>query len=149
MNIHDYYELGKNWLHQRRPVGSRLRGLAVLLSSAREGGVPEENALPRSALAEREFPVADILFAIAADFCAPTGNVRAQASAATDRAVLESIHYATGGDDWTENDNWLSAVSLGSWYGVETNEQGRLIGLWLGGWVALGQIRHCYPLQVE
>ena len=58
----------------------------------------------------------------------------AQGSAETDRAALEAIYHATGGDDWTENGNWLGAAPPGHWHGVETNEQGRVAGLRLGGW---------------
>ena len=58
-----------------------------------------------------------------------------QGSAASDRAALEALYRATGGDSWTDNTNWLSAAPLGDWYGVETNEQGRVSGLRLGGWV--------------
>ena len=64
-----------------------------------------------------------------------------QGSAATDRAALEAIYRATGGGDWTNKTNWLSAAPLGDWYGVETNEQGRVTGLRLGGWVE-SQERH-------
>ena len=72
--------------------------------------------------------------ALAAGLCAWSGEVRAQGSAATDRAALEAVYRATGGDHWTNNDDWLSAAPLGDWYGVGTNEQGRVIGLRLGGW---------------
>ena len=58
-----------------------------------------------------------------------------QGSAASDRAALEALYRATGGDNWTDNTDWLSATPLGDWYGVETNEQGRVTGLRLGGWV--------------
>ena len=63
-----------------------------------------------------------------------TGDVRAQGSAETDRAALVAVHRTTGGDGWTNNDNWLSDAPLGDRYGVETNEQGRVTGLRLGGW---------------
>ena len=43
-------------------------------------------------------------------------------------------YRATGGDDWTDNANWLSAAPLRDWHGVETNEQGRVTELRLGGW---------------
>ncbi len=62
------------------------------------------------------------------------GQARGQESIQTDRAALEAIYHATGGDDWTENDNWLGDAPLGHWHGVETNEQGRVTGLRLGGW---------------
>ena len=58
-----------------------------------------------------------------------------QGSAASDRAALKALYRGTGGDNWTDNTNWLSATPLGDWYGVETNEQGRVTGLRLGGWV--------------
>ena len=72
--------------------------------------------------------------ALAAGLCAWTGDVRAQGSAATDRAALEAVYRATGGGDWTDSDNWLSAAPLRDWSGVETNEQGRVTDLRLGGW---------------
>ena len=75
------------------------------------------------------------LCAIATGLCVWSGEIRAQGGAEADRAALEAVYRATGGDDWTENDNWLSAAPVGDWYGVETNEQGRVIGLRLGGWV--------------
>ena len=62
-------------------------------------------------------------------------DVRAQGSAATDRAALEAVYHAAGGDGWTHNTNWLrDDEPLGEWYGVEVNEHGRVTGLRLGGW---------------
>lgn len=46
-----------------------------------------------------------------------------------ERAVLGILYEATGGDDWTRNDNWLSAVPLGEWYGVTTAADGRVLGV--------------------
>ena len=45
-----------------------------------------------------------------------------------------AVYRATGGDDWTKNAKWLTDAPIGDWYGVETNEQGRVTGLRLGGW---------------
>ena len=56
-----------------------------------------------------------------------------QGSAATDRAALEAVYRATGGDDWTNNTSWLSNAPLEDWYGVEVTD-GRVTGLRLGGW---------------
>ena len=36
-----------------------------------------------------------------------------QGSTAADRTALEAIYGATGGDDWTNNTNWLSSAPLG------------------------------------
>ena len=73
-------------------------------------------------------------FALAAGLCAWTGDARAQGSAETDRAALVAVYRATGGNDWTNNTNWLSAAPLEDWYGVEVNRDGRVTRLRLGGW---------------
>ena len=36
----------------------------------------------------------------------------------SDREILEILYEATGGDDWTDNTNWLSDADLDEWYGV-------------------------------
>ena len=48
----------------------------------------------------------------------------------SDREVLEALYDATGGPDWTHNENWLTDAPLGEWYGVEVNDQGRVVGLY-------------------
>ncbi len=50
-------------------------------------------------------------------------------SGATDRDVLVALYHATGGDNWTNNENWLSDAPIGTWYGVTTDESGRVIEL--------------------
>ena len=52
----------------------------------------------------------------------------------TDPAALEALYRTTGGDNWTNNTNWLSDAPLANWYGVEVNGLGRVRGLRLGGW---------------
>ena len=42
---------------------------------------------------------------------------------ATDRDVLVALYHATGGDNWTNNENWLSDAPIGTWYGVTTESQ--------------------------
>ena len=74
------------------------------------------------------------VFALAAGLCAWPGDAHAQGSAETDRAALVAVYRATGGHDWTNSTNWLSAAPLGDWHGVEVNEHGRVSGLRLGGW---------------
>ena len=58
----------------------------------------------------------------------------------SDRAALEAFYHATGGDDWTNNTNWLSDVPLGEWYGVRTTENGRVDNLSLRNNNLTGQI---------
>ncbi len=47
----------------------------------------------------------------------------------SDRAALEAFYLATGGDDWTDNTNWLSDAPLREWRGVGVDENGRVDGL--------------------
>ena len=74
------------------------------------------------------------VLAIATGLYTWTGDVRAQGSAESDRAALEAIYRATGGNNWTNNTNWLSGAPLRDWHGVETDGQGRVTNLRLGGW---------------
>ena len=47
-----------------------------------------------------------------------------------DRAVLIALYEATGGDNWKDNTNWLSSTSpLDQWYGVTTDDAGRVDSL--------------------
>lgn len=46
-----------------------------------------------------------------------------------DRAALVALYRATDGRSWTKRDNWLSDAPLEEWYGVESNEVGRVISL--------------------
>ena len=46
-----------------------------------------------------------------------------------DREFLEALYDATGGPDWTHNENWLTDTPLGDWYGVEVDGHGRVVGL--------------------
>lgn len=43
-----------------------------------------------------------------------------------DRAILELFYLATGGDGWVDNTNWLSNRPLCDWYGIRTNDEGRV-----------------------
>ena len=49
----------------------------------------------------------------------------------TDRAVLVALYQATDGENWAMSTNWLSDRPLGEWYGIVTNDSGRVteIGL--------------------
>ena len=52
-------------------------------------------------------------------------------SAATDREALVALYNATDGPNWDNNENWLSDAPLDEWYGVTTNDDGRVTGLFL------------------
>ncbi|MCZ0940553.1 MAG: Ig-like domain-containing protein, partial [Caldilineaceae bacterium] len=43
--------------------------------------------------------------------------------------VLVSLYNSTKGKDWTNSGNWLSEAPLDQWYGVTTDEEGRVTAL--------------------
>ena len=63
-----------------------------------------------------------------------TANSYAQGSVEGDRAALVALYIATDGPNWTDNMNWLTDTPLGDWFGVETNEQGRVTQLYITGY---------------
>ena len=73
------------------------------------------------------------LLPICAFWAGLAAEVVAQGSAASDRAVLETLYDATGGPDWIDNTNWKGASPLGEWFGVTTDTAGRVTRLELPG----------------
>ncbi len=57
------------------------------------------------------------------------GDVTDRASIAADRKALEALFEATDGDNWIDSSNWMSGASLGSWFGVSTNSNGRVAAI--------------------
>ena len=53
-------------------------------------------------------------------------------TAATDRDALIALYRSANGNYWFNNSHWLSDAPLNTWYGVTTDENGRVIGLYLG-----------------
>ena len=47
----------------------------------------------------------------------------------TDRATLVALYNATGGANWTNNEGWLAAGPMGDWFGVSTDDNGRVTSL--------------------
>ena len=60
---------------------------------------------------------------------AATAPPSASGSAETDREALVAFYNATDGENWSASDNWLSDAPLGEWYGVTTNDDGRVTTL--------------------
>ena len=50
-----------------------------------------------------------------------------------DRATLEALYNAMGGPQWNRRDNWLSDLPLRDWHGVDTDDDGSVTLLLLGG----------------
>ena len=46
-----------------------------------------------------------------------------------DRAALVALYEATNGANWKDNTNWLSDQPLGEWFGVTTDDDGRVTNL--------------------
>ena len=53
-------------------------------------------------------------------------------SSITDWVALVALYDATDGDNWADNDNWLTNAPLGDWYGIETDAIGRVTEIQLG-----------------
>ena len=63
---------------------------------------------------------------------AVTQTVMLQAQAqtvATDRAPLVALYDDTDGTNWTNNTNWSTTEALSDWYGVTTDQAGRVTDL--------------------
>ena len=66
---------------------------------------------------------------------APTSPPLSQAAMllqTAERAALVALYNATGGPDWTYDDNWLSDKPLDEWYGITADEFGHVIAIDLG-----------------
>ena len=58
----------------------------------------------------------------------------------TDREPLVALYNATDGPNWANNEDWLSGAPIGEWYGVTTDNNGRVTWLWLDGNQLSGEI---------
>ena len=50
-----------------------------------------------------------------------------------ERAALVALYEATDGPNWVDAKNWLTDAPLGEWYGVDTDNSGRVVRLDLDG----------------
>ncbi len=71
-----------------------------------------------------------------------TDRVRAPApgSPAMDREILVTFYNALDGPNWEDSGNWLTDAPLGEWYGVTTDDNGRVIWLSIEGNGLTGKI---------
>ena len=83
--------------------------------------------------AARSEPAVAACVALAA-FCAESApGVLAQDGVAADRIAIEALYDATNGPAWTDSTNWKTDAPLDQWYGVSTDADGRVTGLYLEG----------------
>ena len=79
-------------------------------------------------------------FAQPAAFTATNAQESEESAEDGDRDALIALFEATGGQDWVKNQNWLSGKPLSAWYGVTTDENGRVTRLSLRGNQLSGEI---------
>ena len=63
----------------------------------------------------------------------PTPTQTPAPATAEERAALEALYEATDGPNWANSDNWSTDEPLGTWNGVTTDENGRVVELLLSG----------------
>ena len=61
-------------------------------------------------------------------------------SRGSERDALVAFYRATGGSTWKDNTNWLSDAPIGQWYGVRTDEDGKVVELRLNDNRLSGQL---------
>ena len=49
-----------------------------------------------------------------------------------DRDALVALYHALNGYSWGHTHNWLSDALIGEWFGVEADEDGRVVALYIG-----------------
>lgn len=74
------------------------------------------------------------------EFTLTVSGIAPQSPADDDRAILTALYHATDGDNWTNNDNWLTDAPLNEWHGVSTYDDGRVRGLVLADNQLTGQL---------
>ena len=59
----------------------------------------------------------------------PFCGSESQQGESPDKAALAALYNATDGDNWSNNTNWLGDRPLGEWFGVTTDNSGRVTEL--------------------
>ncbi len=73
----------------------------------------------------------------------PVPTATPSGTAASDRAALIAFYNSMDGSNWKNNTNWLSDKPIGDWYGITTENGGRVVGIAINYNDLNGQI----PLQ--
>ena len=74
---------------------------------------------------------------LSVDVVPQQGPLASQQAEERDRAALVALYEATGGENWSKRDNWLTDAPLDDWHGVRFGQYnqgyGRVTGLYLAG----------------
>ena len=65
-----------------------------------------------------------LLLASCSDDPSPTAPPPVAPPESPDRPALEALYNATGGANWRDRSNWLTATDIGTWHGVEADAAG-------------------------
>ena len=79
------------------------------------------------------FTLCAFVATLGAQACDDWGIGPGDSDGGPDRTVLMKLYDATNGPEWTNNDGWGTDAPLNGWYGVETDGNGRVLSLNLGG----------------
>ena len=77
--------------------------------------------------------VALVMLLVAGIGLMPSSTLAQSNPVDSDRAILIALYNATDGANWEDNTNWLSDAPMGAWYGVTTDNSGRVVSVHLGG----------------
>ena len=122
---------------ERYPCAGPYGGLAACGSDEPSGVTgPDRTAstpteTPASSARTASTPVPSPTATDAPGTAAATAPPAVSGSAETDREALVALYNATNGENWFRSDNWLSDAPIGEWYGVTTNDDGRVTVLYL------------------
>lgn len=61
-----------------------------------------------------------------------------------ERTALCAIYDKLGGVNWSQKDNWCTEKPVSSWYGVKTNEEGRVVSLDFQAHLLVGE----FPIEL-
>ena len=118
-------------------IGNLTDLIFLLIRGNRFGGTLPDSVTKLSAMK-------DLRFDDNAGLCAPaneffqewldrlpsrTGDDCPPAPVSGDRAALAALYHATDGPNWRNNTNWLTDQPLDTWYGVTTDDSGRVTEL--------------------
>ena len=111
INQHGLLSDRSRWFHVETPAGPTATH------------TPTETYTPTAT--DTPLPTATVTPTATATLTATSDNTNAE----PDRAALVALYNATDGANWKDNTNWLSSEPIDTWFGVTTDDNGRVIEL--------------------